>query len=118
MYKICSLIYIVVLGVFSGQVTATNSSLRDPTQPQSPKNTTTVKPNNELRIDAILSGKNRKMVIIENNLFTVGDRILNYTITSIDSYAIKLKSEHDEFEVAMPYSNIKSPTTINKKSRL
>ena len=126
MYKICKLTIVLILGLSSLflDVLAENA-LRDPTQPPFINTTTAATETsaaaateNEIKIDAIFSGKKHSSVIIGNRSFTVGDKILDATITAIDSHGIKLKNEDGEFEVVMPYSDVKSPTIINKKKSL
>ena len=126
MYKICKLTIVLILGLSSLFLDAfAENALRDPTQPPFISTTTAstetsaaAATENEIKIDAIFSGKKHSTVIIGGNIFTVGDKILDATITAIDSHGIKLKNEDGEFEVVMPYSDVKSPTIINKKKSL
>jgi len=125
MYKICKLTIVLILGLSSLFLDAfAENALRDPTQPPFISTTTAATETsaatateNEIKIDAIFSGKKHSSVIIGNNIFTVGDKILDATITAIDSHGIKLKNEDGEFEVVMPYSVVKSPSTITNKKK-
>lgn len=121
MYKICKLTIVLILGLFGLFLNAfAENTLRDPTQPPfintlATDAKTATATENEIKIDAIFSGKKHSSVIIGNHTYTVGDKILDATILTIDSHGIKLKDEDGEFEVTMPYSAVKSPITTNKK---
>lgn len=90
---------------------------KDPTSPTSYENIqiTRVK-NNDLGITAVFAGKDSQKVIINDHLFEIGDKVSDATITAIDINGITLKND-DGTEIKIPasYSNVKTPTTKNKK---
>lgn len=90
---------------------------RDPTQP--PDTTPSVILGSDLQIDAIFFNKedsSKSIVIIEGRHYTTGDKVMDVTITEIKPHEITLRGSSDgDFIVAIPYSDIKTPTTKNKK---
>lgn len=107
---------ILIFTLLPNLAVAAEDRLRDPTQPQLYKDIATVPINSEIKVDAIFTNKDHKTALIEGNIFTIGDTILDSTIIAIDSHSIRLKNEQGEFEVTMPYSNVKSSIIKNRKN--
>lgn len=84
--------------------------LKDPTQPPLYPDPQPEDINRELKINAIFFSADKKAVIIGGHNYNVGDKILDYTVTEINPHSIKVKNENGEYELAMPYSNVKTLT--------
>lgn len=89
--------------------------LRDPTQPPAYSDSQSTDTNRELKINAIFYSPDKKAVTIGSRTYNIGDKVLDYTITEINPYTIKLKNKSGEYELAMSYSNIK--TLVNRKEK-
>jgi hypothetical protein len=90
-----------------------NGILRDPTQPSSYSAAVMSNmPNSDIMVSAIFVGKNRKVAIIGDHAFTVGEKVSELTIVAIDADGITLKKEDgSEFRVDIPFPTVKLPTT-------
>ena len=92
---------------------------RDPTQPPSySDDIATEIPNSDIKITAIFVGKDRKIVMIGNHSFTIGEKVSGLIITAIDANGITLKNgDGSELRVIMPYSTIKQSTTNKEETQ-
>lgn len=60
-----------------------------------------------LKIDAIIIGKDRKIVVIDGQHLQIGDNIMGVEIVDIYPHAIRVKDITKEFIVNMPYADLK-----------
>lgn len=92
-------------------------AMRDPTRPPSYRGSFQSESlDREFKISAIFFGEKNKSVIIEDILFTVGDKVSGYTITAINRDSVELRDKNGEFKFVMPHPKIKTPVKKEIKS--
>ena len=113
-------INIFLLGLLIVSV-AVSAKMRDPTQPAgAPNYYQAENPNSAygIKIDSIIIGKHRKVVIIKGHHLTVGDKIMDLKIVDILRHSVRFKDENEEFTVLMPYISVKSSkSSLTKKGK-
>lgn len=93
---------------------AAPGEMRDPTQP--PANISydaagKPKEGYGVRIDAIIIGKDRKVVVINGKYFQIGDKVMGVKIVDIYPQAIKVRDFANESIIEMPAFDLKQPVT-------
>lgn len=119
-HKLTIILVLCVCGLVSATYAYIGTaSLHDPTSPPNTTSLNTHKGN--FQINAIFTNKDptKNSVVIDGRTLVVGDKIAGATILTIMQNEVRLKDNHGEFTISMPYLAIKTPITKtnDKKNR-